>query len=544
VRQSAIVRVLHGATGRAQPSGRKSSFVLAHDTGHTESADEVQALAEAVLEAARAAGLGVTVSFDDGVSARHVYVNDAAAEILGQAAEELLGSATLSMFCPEERSRMAGLMARRRDEQVASGPVETVILRHDGERVPVEIATSVVPLGGEPATVLFLRDIRERKAAEETLLHSERRFRRLIEAAPDAIGVSRGARFVYVNPALALLCGRSTDELVGREIADVVHVDDRELVAATYHSPGRGLVPSRPLEYRILRPDGEVVYVETSSISIEYEGRPCLLDFMRDTTTRTLLQTRLALRDRMATLGQLSASVAHEINNPLAYATLNVEAIVGQLRRLSNGHGLSDEIESSISAARDGLARVATIVRDLRELCASNSTERWPVDVCEVIDAALNVAAQAVGARCRVERRFGEVPALETDPTKLGQILLNLILNASESFPLPNPALNVVTISVESPHPDELVVSVSDNGPGISRQDLERIFEPFFTTKSRGMGLGLAICQTLAASLRGVLRVESALGHGTTFLLRLPALGVIRPRPAEPNKGVGDESQR
>jgi PAS domain S-box-containing protein len=519
---------------------------LAHEdaqgTRGAASADEVQALAEAVLEAARVAGLGVTVSFDDGLAARHIYVNDAAAEILGQGAEDLLGSVTLSMFSPEERPRMDGLMARWRDGLLPRGPVETTILRKDGQRVPVELATSVVPLGGEPATVLFLRDIRERKSAEQTLRQSELRFRRLIEAAPDAIGVSRAARFVYVNPALALLCGRSADELVGREIADVVHVDDRELVVRAYQTSERVDLPARPLEYRMVRPDGEVVYVETSSISIEHEGRPALLDFSRDTTTRTLLQTRLALRDRMATLGQLSASVAHEINNPLAYATLNVEAIVGQLRRLA-GRRLSDELEGCVTAARDGLARVAAIVRDLRELCASNSSERWPVDVRDVTDTALNVATQALAARARVERRYREVPALETDPTKLGQILLNLIMNASESFPAADPARNVISIDVISPHPDEVLITVSDNGPGISRQDLERVFEPFFTTKSRGMGLGLAICQNLATSLRGVLRVESAVGHGTTFILRLPASGIRRTEAPLHSRETGDQSR-
>jgi signal transduction histidine kinase len=291
----------------------------------------------------------------------------------------------------------------------------------------------------------------------------------------------------------------------------------------------------RPIEYRIVRPDGGVVYVETSSISIDHEGRPALLDFSRDTTPRTLLQTRLALRERMATLGRLSASVAHEINNPLAYAMLNVEAIIGELRRHS-GRGLSDELELSIAAARDGLARVATIVRDLRELCASNSSGRWPVDVRDVIESALNVATQAVAARTRIERRYGDVPAIQTDPTKVGQILLNLILNAAESFPSADPERNAIVIGVATPNPDEVRITVADNGPGISQRDLERVFEPFFTTKSRGMGLGLAICQTLAASLRGALRVESELGHGATFSLCLPAPGFASSEPRSENE--------
>src|SRR5262249_6156219 len=128
--------------------------------------NEVQALAEAILEAARIAGLGVTVSFDDGVAIRHIYVNDTAAEILGYTTEELLGSAIAVTFAPEESERMQNLAARSRHGESAPKLVETVVVRKDGERVPAEIAFSVVSLAGEPAIVTFVRDIRERKALQ------------------------------------------------------------------------------------------------------------------------------------------------------------------------------------------------------------------------------------------------------------------------------------------------------------------------------------------------------------------------------------------
>jgi PAS domain S-box-containing protein len=158
-------------------------------------------------------------------------VNDAAAQILGRNVDELTGSATLLNFAPEERNQLLELALRSRQGDVTPGVAETVIVQPDGERVPAEVAFSVVTLSGEPAIVTFLRDIRERKAAEEALRRSEHPFRQLIEAAPDAIGVHRDQRLAYVNPAFAALCGRPFDQLVQRDILELVHVDDRELVA-------------------------------------------------------------------------------------------------------------------------------------------------------------------------------------------------------------------------------------------------------------------------------------------------------------------------
>ncbi|HTV18264.1 MAG TPA: PAS domain S-box protein, partial [Polyangiaceae bacterium] len=364
--------------------------------------NEVQALAEAVLEAASVAGLGVTVSFDDGDTPRHIYVNDAAAQILGRSIEELTGSAMLLNFATEERQRLFELATCAPRGEATPRLIETAIVQPAGERVPVEVAFTVVTLSGEPAIVTFLRDIRERKSAEAALRRSEHRFRQLIEAAPDAIGVSRDQRLAYVNPAFAALCGRPFEQLVQRDLRELVHADDRELVS----QPPTNEVGAQPapLEYRILHADGRVVNVETLRIPIEYEGRSAVLGFTRDTTERKLLQAHLALRDRMAMLGMLAASVAHEINNPLAYATLNVEAIVRQLAS-SAPDGVPAAIAPAIAAARDGLARVASIVHDLKGLSAPQSAKRWPVDVRDVLESALNVAMHAIRGNARIEKR-------------------------------------------------------------------------------------------------------------------------------------------
>src|SRR5579859_861606 len=263
--------------------------------------DEVRALAESVLDAASVAHLGLTVSYDDGETLRHVYVNEAAAEILGYSVEELVGEPTDLAFGPDGSRRLADLLKRWRQGDLGPAPFETEARRKDGLQVPVEIAFSAVTLALEPAMVAFLRDIRERKAAEEALRQSESRFRQLIEAAPDAIAVIRARRFVYVNPAYVRLLGRPFEQIRGSSVSDFVHRDDREALERRLDAFQPGAPPPATHEVRVARPDGKAVFAELMGILIEYDGHQAVLDFARDTTERRQMQAQLAFSDRMAT---------------------------------------------------------------------------------------------------------------------------------------------------------------------------------------------------------------------------------------------------
>ncbi|AKV02240.1 Sensory box histidine kinase/response regulator [Labilithrix luteola] len=465
--------------------------------------DEVHALAEAILEAARVAGLGVTVSYDDGVALRTIYANDAVSAIAGYSVDEMLGDLSMTLFVPEDRERMQSVLSRCRRGETANGTTEVYVARNDGARVPVELSFSMVQLGGEPAIVTFLRDIRERKQAEEALRRSEKRLRQLTDAAPDAIGVVREGKFVYVNVALTRLFARPIEELVEHHVDEFVHPDDRDSCDG---SSG---------EFRVLHPDGRVINVELSSIPIDYEDQPAILGFARDTSERKQMHAHLAFADRMATLGMLAAGVAHEINNPLAYVALNVESLARMVQR-----GAETAVEE-VAAARTGLARVATIVRDLRSFSTPVAEERWPVDVEAVLESAVNIAMHLIRGRASLKRGYGAAPPLKTDPARLGQVFLNLLFNAAQSFDEADETRNELTMVIESPDPCQVVVTVADNGPGIPKENLERIFEPFYTTKDSRTGLGLAICQTLVTSLGGRLEVESEVGKGTKFTVRL-----------------------
>jgi PAS domain S-box-containing protein len=483
-----------------------------------EGPDEVRALAETVLDAAGVARLGLTVSYDDGVVLRHVYVSEAAAEILGYQADELVGDPTELAFGSDGRTRLEELLLRWRGGDMTPVLFETEARRKDGLHVPVEVALSAVTLTGEPAIVAFLRDIRERKAAEEALRRSENRFRQLIEAAPDAIGVVRDRRFIYVNPAYVRLLRRPFGAICGFAVSDFVHRDDREALDRRLDAIRAGAPPSVPHEVRVTRPDGRTIFVELMGLVVEYDGHPAVLEFARDTTDRRQVQAQLAFSDRMATLGMLAAGVAHEINNPLAYAMLNLNTLGRQIAA-TDGDSTS---ASLIASAIEGLGQVASIVRDLLGFSAPTSTDRWPVEAESVLESAINVAMHAIRGRARIVRRYGPAPPLKTDPARLGQVLLNLLFNAAQSFETVDPETNTLTLEIASPGPEQLTITVADNGAGISPRDLERIFEPFYTTKPKGTGLGLSMCQTLIASLEGRIDVESTLGKGSTFVVWLP----------------------
>jgi signal transduction histidine kinase len=158
-------------------------------------------------------------------------------------------------------------------------------------------------------------------------------------------------------------------------------------------------------------------------------------------------------------------------------------------------------------------------VRDLQTLSVPKSVELWPVNVKDVVESTLNLAMHEIRGRARVEVKCNQVSILKTDPTRVGQILLNLVINAAQSFPTPDESTNVISIGIDRTPTDGIVISISDNGPGIATEHLSRIFEPFFTTRPNGTGLGLAICQSLALALDAKLDVHSSPGHRTRFTL-------------------------
>jgi len=382
------------------------------------------------------------------------------------------------------------------------------------------------------------RALREDVARAETALReSEQRFRTVVQGAPDGVAILRGPIILYLNPRAARLLGLTQPEDgYGRPISEFLHPEDAAIAGERIGSLMRTGAPlDGAFEYRSRSHDGRELTVEISSILIDFDGGRAVLAFARDVTERKAMQARLAQADRLAALGMLSAGVAHEINNPLAYALLNIELM---MRDLEKGGDIDrTQLLTRLREARHGGERVATIVRDLKSFAREDDNVRWPVELGTVLDSALNVVGSEITKRGRVARRFSNVPAVEGIAARLEQVFVNLLLNAAQALPEGAVAQNEVSVAAE--HDADFVrITVSDTGVGMTEEVMKRIFDPFFTTKPAGVGtgLGLPICQGIVTAHGGTLEVSSDPGKGSTFTVKLKRYkGDFRSREQSPS---------
>ncbi|MBX3202373.1 MAG: PAS domain S-box protein [Labilithrix sp.] len=383
------------------------------------------------------------------------------------------------------------------------------------------------------AIVTFL-DITERKRAEEKLRRSEAMWRSLASNLPDIIIiVGRDTRIVSVS---RLLPGLAPDDVVGAYSRAFVHpdyIDDWQRCFETALEK-REVVR---LELRGAGASGATSWYETTFVPIVdapgAEGAELVMLVARDVTERRRMVAGVAEKERLASIGMLSASVAHEIMNPLTYVLANLDFA------LSDRCPPGARKTKALLDAREGAGRMQQIVWDLRALGRSGSEELFYVDVRAVIETALRLAGPEVAKNVHVSVDLGEVPGVLASESRLCQVFINLFVNAAHAMterPVGERAIHVRTRTDDAA---SLVgVDVSDTGVGIEPEHLGRIFDPFFTTKQTGTGLGLSISKESLERMGGRIEVDSRPGHGTTFTVwlsttRLPAAHAVAP-PAPP----------
>jgi PAS domain S-box-containing protein len=273
--------------------------------------------------------------------------------------------------------------------------------------------------------------------------------------------------------------------------------------------------------------DGRVVQTTWAALRLSL-GR--VIGIGQDVTERRRAQEAVMLSERMASVGTLAAGVAHEINNPLAFVLSNqsfaVERIKHTLENLTNGGApaLREAVEA-LADAEQGAERVRRIVVDLKAFARFSPDPTRVVDIAPVLETCLRMTDNQVKHRAKVIRRFARAPAVRANEGRLGQVFLNLLVNAAQSIPDGAAGNNEVRVTMGTAADGRAVVEIADTGQGIPRDLLSRIFDPFFTTKQvgQGVGLGLSICHSIVAGLGGEIQVESEVGKGSAFRVLLPA---------------------
>jgi PAS domain S-box-containing protein len=375
---------------------------------------------------------------------------------------------------------------------------------------------------GAPAQLIGLRARREQS------------FRELIEQIPDLIAVHRRGSIVYANPALLAYLGRpDVASMVGRSILELVHPDDRGRLAERLRKLAASGLPGAAETMRHLRADGTVTLLDCSSVPIDFEGAPATLVLGRDVTDQRQTQERGLEAELFASIGMLAAVVNHELSNPLGTLDLNaaqLERYLAPLVRPEPGLPPAQltptartRLATSLDDLRHGLDRMMDVAKDFKALTGIGAGQvlLGPVDLPAVVGSASRLAAAELRGRCSLDLRLRPVAPVRGQSGRLGQVVLNLIVNAAQAPP-PRVRRLVQVRTHEIPAGARL--TVEDDGEGVHPELVERIFEPFFTTKTggEGSGLGLAVCRSIVTGFGGTIDVHASELGGARFEVDLP----------------------
>ncbi len=363
------------------------------------------------------------------------------------------------------------------------------------------------------------RDLRE---AQQELEESRGRYVDLYDFAPMAcVSLDDRACIRELNLTGASLLGRERPHLLGQPFVPFVDPLDLSRFLQHVRQCVSGEQVTTELGLRVGKQRLEVRLHSAPFDGGEAQGKLCRTAIL-DITELRRMQFRLSLTERLATVGTLAAGVAHEINNPLAFLMGNLKHATHQLLRAPSTEPVQLAL-TDLTTAWTGAERIRDIVRNLGTFARPEEGSPSPIDVRQVLDDSVKLAMAELRHRAHLVRDYGNIPNVLADSSRLGQVFLNLLVNAAQALPEGRADQNEIRLRVRAVE-GAVVVEVKDTGPGIRPELLGRIFDPFFTTKpvGKGMGLGLSISHGLVTALGGELTVESELGRGSVFRVRLP----------------------
>jgi PAS domain S-box-containing protein len=388
--------------------------------------------------------------------------------------------------------------------------------------------------------VLFT-DITERKAAEEALRASEERFRVTFEDAPVgmAIGIGDGV-IAKVNRALCRMCGFTEEELVGRHVRDLTHPDDRELSVPLVRRLLAGEISSFAIQKRYLRKNGEFFWAQaTTALAYDSAGKAAFaLGVVEDITQRKRaeqdkleMERRLLHAQKLESIGLLASGIAHDFNNILAGIMGYAELALVELPA-------SEPVRAHLDVIKKSVRRAADLTRQMLAYSGEGKFVVEPVSLSQVVEESQKLLAISVSKKATLTYNLAaDLPPTLADASQIHQVILNIVINASEAL---NDQCGEIAISTDTVQCDRTTLAplggeddlreglyvrlkVVDTGCGMDQQTLKKIFDPFYTTKLTGRGMGLAAVHGIVRGHKGVMRVESEPGKGTTFQVLFPA---------------------
>lgn len=386
------------------------------------------------------------------------------------------------------------------------------------------------------------RHLRELALREESLRRQREQLRLTLENAP--VGIAScdfEGRMVSVNQTLCRILGAGEDDLVGQPYLDFAHPSSVGANEPLLRAASEGRLQVFARDQRFLRRDGATLFVTLRGAVVESAAgtpRMLILQFEDRTEQRRaeedlrLLQERLARMNRLGTMGEMAAGIAHEINQPLSAISTYARAC---RRALENGSFRGDQMSSTLDKISQQAHRASEVIRRVRSLVERRDVERRPSDLVETLREAVALAeTEARLFGLHIETEFEDIPKVSIDRIQIQQVLLNLLRNGLEAIesqrgegtfeePPEESAEQALVVTCGIDPSGDIVISVKDRGPGLSEGSAEKIFEPFFSSKEDGMGMGLSICRSIIEAHGGRLGWSPNEGGGAIFHFSLPS---------------------
>jgi PAS domain S-box-containing protein len=404
----------------------------------------------------------------------------------------------------------------------------------------------------------LIQENNERRKAEEALRASEERWSVLAENSSAGIAlIAPNGRFIAANLALQEMLDYTESELQERTVTDISHEEDRASTEARIADVHAGRRRVYRLEKRYLRKNGNVMWADVSSVLVPASGSVSaffsvvIVDITKRKQAEEKLhqkeislreaQTELAHVSRVTTMGELAASIAHEVNQPLAGMLTNANASLRWLLR--DSPNITEACEAIRRIIRDG-NRAGDVITRIRALFKKASAAREPVDINQIIQEVL-ILTQSELQKKRISLRTqfaNDLPVVLGDKIQLQQVILNLVLNGIEAMSGVADSARELSVSSQKvtkilceagkemfpdnaltePESASLLIAVRDSGPGLDATELQQVFAPFYTTKSQGMGMGLAISRSIVEAHQGHLWATANVPQGAIFQFTLP----------------------
>jgi two-component system sensor kinase FixL len=400
----------------------------------------------------------------------------------------------------------------------AGESVETTISYVDGSGDSREHIVIMYPLKAEDdAKKYFLeitRDVTEYRDLILKLQRSEKRFKAILDTATDAvISIDENHRIILFNNAAQKIFGYSGQEVIGKDLNTIIPpgYGPYQAYLKGFLEKQKSDIVGKTISLNAARKNGEIFPVELSLSFLDMGGKTTFTAIIRDVTRQRQMERKILQSERLAAVGQAVAHVAHEIKNPL----MIIGGFTSQIRSIME----REKDINKIDMVLDEVARLERLIANLGDFTKEYKLVMRPAELNSVVGDVLNIMAGIYDEeRYRFERQLSsDITEISCDPDKLKQVFINIISNGTEAMP----SGGVISIKTEK-ITGGVEISISDEGRGMTNEELKEIFEPFYTTREKGTGLGLAISYKIVQAHNGDIWAVSEPGKGTTFFVQIP----------------------